>query len=397
MKNLFSILILSFIAGLFNGSCTSQAQFQKNNNGIITGAEQTDAYFELLEGKNIGLVVNKTSTIGSTHLVDTLFASKFNIKKIFAPEHGYRGNKGAGEIVNDEIDSKTGIPVVSLYGKSKKPTVEQLKGINLMVFDIQDVGARFYTYISTMHYIMQTCAENNIPLIVLDRPNPNGDYVDGPVLDTAFRSFVGMHPIPIVHGLTVGELALMINGEGWLENGLKCKLMVVKLKNYTHQTSYILPIAPSPNLSDSLSIRLYPSLCLFEGTSISVARGTKFPFKAIGYPNEGFGSFAFAPLSIPGVADKPLHMNKICYGTDLRSVTSPIKGFDLRYLIEYRNKFTDFKQFMLYHDFFNLLAGNNILQQQLEQNLPEEAIRRSWEPKLSAYKALRKKYLLYSE
>lgn len=361
---------------------------------IMTGAAQLDNYLSLVKDLRIGLLVNQTSIVGDLHLIDTLLALKAPVKKIFAPEHGYRGDKSAGETVRNDVDQKTGLPVISLYGQSKKPSPEQLAGIDAVIFDIQDVGARFYTYISAMHYMMEACAENNKKFIVLDRPNPNGAYIDGPVLQPAQKSYVGMHPIPIVHGLTVGELARMINGEGWLKDGRKCDLTVIPVKNYTHKMEYSLPVKPSPNLPNDLSIKLYPSLCLFEGTPISLARGTLFPFQAIGYPDPAFGSFTFTPKSIPGMAVTPPHEGKTCYGIDFRSSGAP-EGFTLRYLIDFYNK-AAFKD-TFFNSFFDKLAGNATLKERIKAGWTEEAIRREWQEELARYREIRKEYVLYED
>ncbi len=279
-------------------------------------------YLPLIQDKRVALVVNHTSLVGQLHLVDYLKRKNIKIEKIFAPEHGFRGDVSAGAEIKDNIDAKTGIPVISLYGETRKPTKEQMQNVDIVVFDIQDVGCRFYTFISTLHLVMEACAENNVPLVVLDRPNPNGDYVAGPVRKPGFESFVGMDPIALVHGCTVGELAKMINGEGWLETKNKCDLTVIPVLNYTHSTKYKLPVKPSPNLPNYTSVRLYPSLCFFEATSVSIGRGTEFPFQVIGGPDSTLGKFQFTPISIPGVSDHPLNEGKVCYGVDLRSLTT---------------------------------------------------------------------------
>ena len=368
---------------------------------ILPGAYQLDRYLPLLENKNVALVVNHTSLVNETHLVDTLLGSNIQVDRIFAPEHGFRGEAGAGEIIQDGTDATTGLPIVSLYGKNKKPTAEQLKGVDVVVFDIQDVGARFYTYISTMHYVMEACAEQNKPLIILDRPNPNGYYVDGPVLDTALRSFVGMHPIPIVHGLTVGELAQMINGEGWLANSVQCAVQIIPVQNYTHSDRYHLPVRPSPNLPNNQAINLYPSLCLLEGTVMSLGRGTDFPFQVMGYPNSAFRhlaneSFTFTPRSIPGVAPDPKHQAEKCYGVDLRTAPK-LDHFSLQYVLDsYREaKKAGINDF--FNAFFDKLAGTAQLKKQIMDGLNEEQIRASWEPFLGQYKKMRKQYLLYRD
>ncbi|MCL4165592.1 UNVERIFIED_CONTAM: hypothetical protein GTU68_050877, partial [Idotea baltica] len=316
-----------------------------------------------------------------------------SVKKIFAPEHGFRGKADAGELVKDNLDPDTGIPVISLYGKNKKPTAEMLSGLDVVIFDIQDVGTRFYTYISSMHYMMEACAKYKVKMIVFDRPNPN-DYIDGPILDMKFQSFVGMHPIPVVHGLTVGELAKMINGEGWLEGGIKCDLEVIAMKNYTHGDRYDLPIKPSPNLPNMQSIKLYPSLCFFEGTKMSIGRGTLFPFQVIGYSEAQFGSFTFTPESIDGMAKYPKLEGKLCYGVDLRKADVPDK-LDLSFVVSFYNKWNNEEAFFI--KFFNTLAGTDVLKKQIESGMTEEEIRQSWQQGLDDYKSLRKSYLLYKE
>lgn len=364
---------------------------------ITVGAEQMEKYLPLLEGKKVALVGNQSSLVGTTHLLDTLIRSDISVAAIFCPEHGFRGQAEAGARINDGTDPQTGIPIISLYGKNKKPLPEQLGGLDVMIFDIQDVGARFYTYISTLHYVMEACAENGVPLLVLDRPNPNGFYVDGPVLDTAYRSFVGMHPVPIVHGMTIGEYARMINGEKWLKNGVQCDLSVIKVKNYTHDSLYHLPIAPSPNLQTDNAILLYPSLCCFEGTTISVGRGTSTPFETIGSPSYNDKSFSFVPKPIKGVSNNPLHNGKTCYGIDLRKAGAEIvksKQLNLGYLLTMYQK-SDKNTFFLKNNFFDKLMGNSELRKQVKQGLSEKQIRESWEPALSEYKTMREKYLLY--
>lgn len=363
----------------------------------IVGAQNLKSYIGLLKDKKIALVVNQTSTIGNTHLVDSLVKLKVNIVKIFGPEHGFRGTADAGEHIENGKDPKTGIPVISLYGDNKKPTPSQLADIDLVIFDIQDVGARFYTYISTLHYLMEACGENNKKVLILDRPNPNGHYVDGPVLQNGFESFVGMDKIPVVHGMTIAEYALMLNGEKWLKNGVPCELEIVKCQNYTHQTPYSPPIPPSPNLKDLSAIYLYPSLCFFEGTPISVGRGTDFPFKVFGHPTFEKYSFSFVPTPKVG-ATSPLLSGKKCNGVsflefsekDLRNT-----GFTLKYLIDAYNNFPD--KAVFFNDFFKKLAGNDVLYKQIKEGKTEDEIRKSWQPELDYFKKLRKKYLLYLE
>ena len=357
------------------------------------GADQLSVYLPLLKDKNVALMVNPSSLVGKSHLVDTLLVSGVKIKKIFSPEHGFRGTADAGEKVKTGIDSKTGLLVTSLYGDNKKPTKEQLNDIDIIIFDLQDVGTRFFTYISSMHYLMQACADYNKQLIVLDRPNPNGSYIDGPVLDIKFKSFIGMHPIPIVHGLTVGELAKMINGEHWLDSNKTCDLTIIPMKNYEHKTSYSLPVKPSPNLPNDLAIKYYPSLCLFEGTVISVGRGTDAPFQIIGAPKKEYGHFQFTPKSTEG-AKKPLYENQVCYGIDVRKI-NPDKGFSLKLIIELYHKSTEKDKFFI--PFFNKLAGNDILQEQIKKGMKESEIKKTWQSSLDKYKLMRINYLLYND
>ncbi|WP_374165144.1 exo-beta-N-acetylmuramidase NamZ domain-containing protein [Arcticibacter sp. MXS-1] len=402
-KTFFVLLLLILIQ--VTAFAQNPADKESDTKPIMTGAQQTEKYFPYLKGKKVGMVVNQTSVIGSTHTIDSLRKRKINIVKIFGPEHGFRGQASAGVKVQSDVDAETGIPVISLYGGHNKPTPEDLKGIDLLIFDIQDVGARFYTYISTLHYVMEACAENDVELLILDRPNPNGFYVDGPVLEKQFQSFIGMHPIPIVHGMTIAEYAGMINGEGWLKNNVKCKLKVIEMLNYSHETPYNLPVKPSPNLNTQQSILLYPSLCLFEGTIISQGRGTHFPFQVLGSPQlVGKYSFMFTPKSIKGMSETPLHMNLPCYGLDLRSYDTDLfrktGKLNLQWLIELYNaypekeKLFDFKQSKQIGN-FDKLAGTASLRKQIIEGKTEEEIRKSWEPALSEYKSMRKKYLLY--
>jgi uncharacterized protein YbbC (DUF1343 family) len=365
---------------------------------IITGAERTNLYIPYLQGKRIGMVVNQTSIIGKnkTISVDSLLSLGIPIKKIFGPEHGFRGNASDGTEINNVIDTKSGLPVISLYGsKHYKPTAADMEGLDLMIFDIQDVGARFYTYLSTLQFVMEACAENNVELMILDRPNPNGYYVDGPVLDTSYKSFIGINPIPVVHGLTVGEYASMLNGEGWLKNHEQCKLKVIKVANYNHNMRYKLPINPSPNLNTEKSILLYPSVCLFEGTVFSLGRGTQFPFLQIGHPAlEKIYNYSFTPVAIPGMSDEPPLKNKLCFGIDLKDYEIPEKGaINLNWLIEMYKAFPDKAHF--FTSYFTKLAGGKQLQKQIEEGKTEQEIKASWEPRLSQYKVMRKKYLLY--
>jgi len=359
---------------------------------VSVGAEQLNELLPLLTGKRVGLVVNNSSLVGKTHLADTLISRKVQVKKIFGPEHGFRGDAADGEHVGDAVDAKTGVPVVSLYGKNYKATPEQVKDLDVMIFDIQDVGARFYTYSSTLHYLMETCAENNKQLIVLDRPNPNGSYVDGPIMQPELKSFVGLNPIPIAHGMTLGELAQMINGEGWLAGGKKCNLKVIKLKNWKHDDDYSLPVRPSPNLPNDQAIRLYPSLCLFEGTVISLGRGTPMPFQILGNPELKDMTFSFTPVPIKGYSIEPPLKNQLCFGMDLRSVT-PARKVDLQYLLLFYQKYPDKEKF--FTAYFDKLAGTTQLKQQIKDGLTEEQIRASWKPGLDEFYVKRQKYLLY--
>ncbi|MDN4164965.1 DUF1343 domain-containing protein [Cytophagales bacterium LB-30] len=388
--------VLFFVFLLSLGAVQGQAQRKnrKNNSQIEVGAARLKEYIPQIKKRKVAVVVNQSSMVGKDHLVDVLLKEKVDVMSIMVPEHGFRGDADAGEKVKDGLDKKTKLPVISLYGDNKKPKPEQLQGLEFVIFDLQDVGVRFYTYISTLHYVMEACAENNITLIVLDRPNPNGDYVDGPVLQKGYESFVGMHPIPVVHGLTVGELALMINGEKWLKEGLQCKLQVIKMNNWDHSTAYELPIKPSPNLPNNASIRLYPSLCLFEGTIMSVGRGTEFPFQVVGYPDVRFGSFSFTPKSLPGMAKNPLYENKTCYGLDLR-LASLEQGFTLKYLLMMYQKSGERTDF--FNTFLPKLIGNGELSEQIKAGLDEEEIRISWAEGLYHYKQMRKKYLLYPD
>jgi len=384
----FAGLIILFVSLIF----CSKSEDKK----IITGADQPQQYLHLIQNKKVGLVVNHTSIVGDLHLVDFLKSKNIEVEKIFAPEHGFRGDASAGAKIKDGVDSKTGIPVFSLYGETRKPNKEHLMNLDVVIFDIQDVGCRFYTYISTMHLVMEACAENNKPVIVFDRPNPNGDYVAGPILEKKFQSFVGMHQIPIVHGLTVGELAMMINGENWLSNEIQCNLKVIKVKNYFHSLIYELPIRPSPNLPNHLSVRLYPSLCFFEATSVSVGRGTEFPFQVLGGLKPELGDFKFTPVSIPGVAVNPVNKDKECYGVDLRDLEE-IPTFTLKYFLDFYSKYENEADFLTRERWLNMLAGTENLIQQIRAGKSENQIIKSWQPQLVQYKDLRKKYLLYPD
>lgn len=365
------------------------------NAQIILGANRMGTYLSILKDKKIGLVVNQSSLINQTHLIDTLKSLNVNITTLFSPEHGLRGNYSYGETIKNSVDEKTGLPIVSLYGNNKKPTTSQLKNVDIIVFDLQDVGARFYTYISTLHYVMEACAENKKTLIVLDRPNPNGDIIDGPVLDSNFKSFVGMHTIPVLHGMTMGEYAQMINGQGWLKNKTKCKLIVIAMKNYTHANKYMPPVFPSPNLRTYNAIRLYASLCFFEGTNISLGRGTELPFECIGTPNSKIGNYEFTPKSIPGVADNPPQKDILCTGFLLSNETQFINQINLNWLVNFYNASNDTAHF--FTPFFDKLAGNDLLQKQIKSGLSADEIKKTWQPNLIKYKAIRKKYVLYKD
>lgn len=370
----------------------------QDSTNIITGAERVAMYQPQLKGKKVALVVNQTSIVKNKHLVDTLLKLGIDVKVVFAPEHGFRGKADAGEKVDDTKDSKTGLPIMSLYGKKKKPTADDLKEIDVVVFDIQDVGVRFYTYISTLHYIMEACAENKKPLIVLDRPNPNAYFIDGPMLDPTFKSFIGMHPVPVVYGMTIGEYGQMINGEGWLPNGVKCELTVIPCKNYTHDSYYSLPVKPSPNLPNDRSILLYPSICFFEGTTLSLGRGTDKQFQVIGHPKLT-SDFSFTPMPNEGAKD-PLLNGQKCYGEDLSNVTTGsiinAKKINLKYLIDYHKKMkSKGEKYFLDNLFIDKLAGTDTLRKQIEAGKTEDEIRKSWQTGLDTFKKVRSKYLLY--
>lgn len=362
---------------------------------IYVGAQQFDQYLTLLEDKNVALLVNHSSLVDTTHLVDTLISKGINIVKIFAPEHGFRGNKERGQNFDDNIDAITGIPVISLIGSKKRPSETDLQNVDILIYDIQDVGVRFYTYISSMFELMQACAEYNKPLLILDRPNPNGDYVAGPVLDTVnFRSFVGMLPIPVVYGMTAGELAQMINGEGWLYNHRVCDITIISVKNYNHNKPYSLPVKPSPNLPNDISIRLYPSLCFFEASKFSVGRGTDYPFQVLGYPDNRFGSFTFIPQDIAGVQTDPIQEGQTCFGLDLRN-ESLSHQFSMKYLVDYQKLCGSDIQMITNDRWFNLLMGNDKVLELLRSGLTADEIENSWKDELEQFKIKREKYLLY--
>jgi len=410
---LFLFLLMNF--QLF--SCAQKVENEKIKNKnrekdvleIKTGAERTNLYLSKLKGKNIAIVANQTSVLTvlqraeiapnvmgskkvSQHLVDYLHNyNGIKIQKVFAPEHGFRGKADAAELVKDGIDKKTGLPIVSLYGKSKKPSEKQLEGIDLVVFDIQDVGVRFYTYISTLHYVMEACAENKIPLIILDRPNPNAHYIDGPVLEPKHASFVGKHPVPVVYGMTIGEYGQMVNGQKWLKNGIKCDLTVIPLENYNHNSSYSLPIKPSPNLPNDKSINLYPSLGFFEGTTINAGRGTEFQFQRYGAPFFKKTDFSYTPTANEG-AKYPKHKNKLCHGYNLIG-TKHLSKIDLSFLLNAYQQTT--KEETFFGETFTIHAGTEKLQQQIEQGLSETEIRKTWQKGLADFKKIRSKYLIY--
>lgn len=366
------------------------------------GAVRLDLYLPLLKDKKVGVVSNQASIVGSSHLVDTLLSLGVDVKIVFSPEHGFRGNHSAGANIKHEVDEKTGLSIFSLHGKTKKPSKESLDSIDLVLFDLQDVGVRFYTYISTLHYVMEAAAENNKKVIVLDRPNPNAHYIDGPVLDPDFKSFIGMHPVPVVYGMTIGEYAQMINGEFWMKDSAQVDLSVIPLQSWTYDKEYILPIAPSPNLPNQLSIYLYPSLCFFEGTEVSIGRGTDFPFQVWGHPNINCKeqlSFTFKPISMPGKSKYPKHENKDCIGDDLRGYsTDSLRAnpkLEIYQIQEAFNCVNPNNEFFNRSEFFNLLAGNKTFLTQLKAKKSEDEIRKSWKKDLDSFELIRLKYLLY--
>lgn len=364
---------------------------------IQPGAYSTELFIPLLEGKKVGMVVNHTSMIGDTHLIDSLLARNIKVLRIYAPEHGLRGQADAGELIKDGVDTRTGIPVISLYGEKKKPNSSDLAGIDILVFDIQDVGVRFYTYINTLHYLMEAAGEHNIPLIVLDRPNPNGHYIDGPVLDTSgYRSFVGMHPIPVVYGMTIGELGKMINGEDWIKT--ECDLTVIPCSNYDHTVSYTLPVKPSPNLPNLRSILLYPGLCFFEGTTVSLGRGTATPFQIAGHPDYPDKSFSFIPKPIPGAMHPPQE-GKVCYGIDLTNANVDslfnTAQMNLTVLLDFYQKLPGEKFFNA--SWFDKLAGGPSFREAIQKGWTEEQIRKSWQDDLDNFKKTKAAYLMYPD
>jgi len=384
--NFKNILKLHFAIVLILSSVHIESQ------EILPGAYSMSNYQTVITNKRIALVANQTSMVGNTHLLDTLHSLGIKIQKVFCPEHGFRGNVEAGERVKTETDAKTGIKIVSLYGRHYKPKPSELSDIDIVVFDIQDVGVRCYTYLSTLHYVMEACAENNKKLIVLDRPNPNGFYIDGPVLDLKYKSFVGLHPVPLVYGMTIGEYAQMINDEKWLKNEVNCDLAVIPCKNYTHQSRYSLPVRPSPNLRDMQAVYLYPSLTLFEGTCINIGRGTDFPFKVFGSPKLTNCDFTYTPECDPKVL--PMHCDTLCYGVDLRNYQLPDSNcFTLKWLIQAYSNYPEKSKF--FNIFFYNLSGNKELRQQIEAGKSEQEIRDSWKEGINKFKLIRAKYLLY--
>lgn len=405
LKSTFLFLLIG--AGSCGNNPSAEAQLtavendslpaQEQDNLLKLGAERTDLYLPLLKDKKVGVVGNQTSIIptedGHVHLIDKLLSEGVNVQKVFAPEHGFRGTADAGEAIADGKDPKTGLPVISLYGDNKKPGPEQLQGLDILIFDIQDVGARFYTYISTLHYVMEAAAENDIPVLVLDRPNPNGHYIDGPILESEHRSFVGMHPVPVVHGMTIAEYAKMINGEEWLKNGIQADLQVVEMKNYHHEKTYELPVKPSPNLPNAQAIILYPSLCFFEGTNVNAGRGTSKQFQIFGSPflPQSKYEYSYVPESNEG-AKSPKHLMKTCFGQDLSNVER-LDMINLEWLINaYRNTSNknDF-----FNSFFTKLAGTEKLRKQIESGMTPEEIRKTWQEGLQDYALTREKYLMY--
>ena len=414
-KNTFLfILILTVSCGRSKGQANSEnpdnitktdsiISTEKIAPTLVLGANRTKVYLPFLQNKKVGIVGNQSSLIlkekietdknSYTHVVDSLLSLDVNLKKVFAPEHGFRGTADAGEAIKDGKDVKTGLPIISLYGNNKKPKPEQLKDIDIIIFDLQDVGARFYTYISSLHYVMEACAENNIPLIILDRPNPNGHYIDGPILNPEHSSFVGMHPIPVVHGLTMGEYAQMINGEKWLKEGIQSDLNIIKMENYTYDLKYELPVKPSPNLPNAKAINLYPSLCFFEGTNVNAGRGTYKQFQVFGSPflNQDIYKYSYTPESLEG-AKSPKHLGKLCYGEDL-SETPFLKGINLKWLINAYKNTSNKKDF--FNSFFTKLAGGTELQHQIEAGMTTDEIKKSWQSGLEEFKIKRQQYLLY--
>lgn len=396
MQKIFLFLAF-FIMFHFEGNTQSSRKKIIDAEEAIVGASRMELYLPSLKDKNVAVVANQTSIFNNTHLVDTLLTKGIHLKKIFTPEHGFRGTADEGAHINNSIDEKTQLPIISLYGKNKKPTAEQLNDIDIIIFDLQDVGTRFYTYISTMTYVMEAAAENNIPIVILDRPNPNGFYIDGPVLEKENTSFVGLHQVPVVYGLTIGEYAMMVNGEYWIKDSLQCNLTVIPLGNYNRNNIYKLPVKPSPNLPNWESVYLYPSLCFFEGTVVSVGRGTEMPFQVYGHPQIE-SEYSFTPKQAEG-RNKPLYCDTECYGKQLQQYATSYKKnpskLNLSWIIEAYNQLKDKETF--FNNFFVKLSGTKELQRQIENGLSEEEIRNSWKEELDKYKEIRAKYLLYKD
>lgn len=392
MKKIF--LIIATLIGTLSLGCKGP-HFSQSQERVITGSERLDVYLPMLKGKKVGIMANQTSIVGDKHLVDVLLENGVDLKFAFIPEHGFRGTIERGEDVNNDVDQQTGLPLYSLYGENHQAD-SLVSSVDLMIFDIQDVGARFYTYVVGMHNVMQLCADNNRPVMILDRPNPNGEQVDGPVRkDDKFKSDISYHKVAMIHGLTIGELAQMINGEGWLNDGDTCALTIIKLKNYTHKTKYELPVTPSPSLPNYQSVRLFPLLCLFEATDFSIGRGTDYPFQVVGYPDSTFGRFTFTPGSRTGMAAHVEQQGNMCYGLDLRGLKADSIRFTLKYILDFYNKMPD--KFFARPTFFDKLAGTDKLREQIINGWSEEQIRDSWKEELNEYKAMRKKYLLYED
>lgn len=395
------LLLFFFSVSTISGSCSQNTQPESgdaNEAIILPGAYNTINYVHLLRNKKVGLVANHTSFINKTHLADSLTSLGIYVSKIFAPEHGFRGDQPDGKEISNGKDLKTGIEVISLYGNHKKPSKKDLSDIDIILFDIQDVGVRFYTYLSTLTYVMEACADNNIPLIVLDRPNPNGFYIDGPVLDTAYSSFVGLHPVPVVYGMTIGEYASMVSAEKWLKTNVKCSLTVVKCMNYTHKSRYSLPINPSPNLRDMKAVYLYPSLCFFEGTIVSIGRGTGNPFKVFGHPKLTTGTYTFTPQSLKGISENPPLKGQLCYGQNVEGTAETIEKqgtLELSWLLAAYAALKAEGNF--FSGYFDKLAGNSTLRMQIISGMSEKEIRASWQPELEKFRKIRKKYLLYPD
>ena len=403
MKTRFALPFALLI--LIQTGCYPQKKNAIAQKQIRTGAEQTDKYLPLLKGKRVAIMANPTSIIGKTHLVDSLKSLGINIVKVFGPEHGFRGNSSAGVAIQDEIDAKSGIPIISLYGRKNKPSKEDMADVDVLIYDLQDVGVRFYTNINALSRLMESCHESGKPMIILDRPNPNAYLIDGPILDMKFRSGIGMFPLPMSHGLTVGEFAQMANGEGWLTNGVKCDLTIIPVANYDHSMPYTLPVPPSPNLNTQQAIMLYPSTCMFEGTYLNHGRGTYFPFTLLGSPElKGIYEFSYTPTGIKGMAETPLFMNQECYGLDLRQYdVEKLRAsgkINIQWIIElynkhpYKEKFFDSRLSREMNN-IEIQIGNDLFRKQIIAGTSEEEIRKTWEPGLSRYKEMRKKYLLY--